>query len=327
MKAFRERNPIKVGLIGAAVLLVVGLVALSWERLPVIGGTTYTAEFTEAAGLKADNEVRVGGVKVGKVTDVELAGDHVVVSFRVRGAWLGDRTAAAIKIKTLLGQKTLALYPSGTAELDPVRPIPLERTRTPYDVNDAFGHLAKTVGAIDTDQLAEAFRTLSATFDSSTPQDVRAALNGMASLAKTISSRDDDLRKLLANTNKISTLMAGQSDNIAALFTDGRTLLAELNKRRTAIGNLLRSSQSLGKQLRGLVADNSATLKPALRQLQRVTTVLARNKSNLNAALALAGPFYRVVGETVASGPWIDNYLCGLIAQPGDGCVPPRGGR
>ncbi|MGH3469151.1 MAG: MCE family protein [Thermocrispum sp.] len=324
MISFRERNPVRVGLIGAAVLLVVGLTALYWESLPFIGGTTYTAEFTEAAGLKPDNEVRVGGVKVGKVTDVELAGEKVLVTFRVKGAWLGDRTTAAIKIKTLLGQKTLALEPEGTRELDPDKAIPRERTSTPYDVSDAFGDLATTAGEIDTDLLAGAFRTLSQTFDASTPHDVKSALRGLSALSETISSRDEQLRKLLSNTNKISKTMAGQKDNVAALITDGRTLLAAIGKRRDAIAELLSGSRSLAKQLSGLVRDNQAQLKPALTQLERVNTVLARNQRNLDRGLRLAGPFYRLVNDAVGNGPWVDNYVCGLVERPGSGCTPPK---
>lgn len=329
MKSFRERNPIGVGLIGGVVLLVIGLVALYWENLPGIGGTTYSAEFTEAAGLKVDNEVRVGGVKVGKVTDVELAGDRVLVSFRVKDAWLGDRTTAAIKIKTLLGQKTLALEPEGSRELDPDKPIPRDRTSTPYDVSDAFGDLASTAGEIDTDLLAGAFRTLSQTLDASTPEDVKSALRGLSALSKTISSRDEALRKLLSNTNKISKTMAGQQDNVAALITDGRTLLAAIDKRRDSISQLLRGSRALAKELSGLVAENEKQLRPALTQLERVNKVLVRNQNKLDHSLRLAGPFYRLVGAAVGNGPWIDNYVCGLVENKSGGCQPPRpnGGR
>ncbi|MGH3517798.1 MAG: MCE family protein [Haloechinothrix sp.] len=326
MTPFRQRNPVKVGVIGAVIMLVAGFAALNWEELPIVGGTVYTAEFAEAAGLKPDNEVRVGGVKVGKVTDVALAGDRVLVSFRIKGAWIGDKTTAAIKIKTLLGQKTLALEPYGSKDLDPENPIPLARTTTPYDVNDAFGELSKTVGHIDTDQLATAFSTLAQTFDASTTQDVRAALTGLASLSETISSRDEELRKLLDNTHEISKTMASQSGNIAALITDGRTLLAEIRKRRESIGLLLDGTRDLAKQIDGVVADNNKQLGPALEQLERVTVVLQRNQDNMDKSLRLAGPFYRIIGSAVDSGPWIDTYLCGLIKDTGvgAGCQPPK---
>ncbi|MDQ3578664.1 MAG: MlaD family protein, partial [Actinomycetota bacterium] len=101
MKPFRQRDPISIGVVG---LLVIGLAltaAINSDDLPVIGGgTTYTAEFTEAAGLAPDDEVRIAGIKVGSVSDVALDRDRVVVDFKVKDAWVGDRTRADIKIKT-----------------------------------------------------------------------------------------------------------------------------------------------------------------------------------------------------------------------------------
>ncbi|GAA5108677.1 MCE family protein [Haloechinothrix salitolerans] len=332
MTSFRERNPVRMGLIGLVAMLLLGFLALNWERLPVVGGTVYQAEFAEAAGLKPDNEVRIGGVKVGTVTDVSLASDRVLVSFRVDDAWVGDKTTASIEIKTLLGQKTLALEPFGTEDLNPDEPIPLARTSSPYDVNDAFGELSRTLGAIDTDELAEAFGTLTETFDATTPENVKAAMSGLASLSKTISSRDEELAKLLGNTSEITTTLAEQRGNVDALLTDGRTLLSEINKRANAIGRLLDGTRSLARELDGVVRDNQRQLRPALQRLKHVATVLERNQDNLNESLRLAGPFYRLVGDAVSNGPWIDVYLCGLIIEAGDApesCIPPKrtGGR
>jgi phospholipid/cholesterol/gamma-HCH transport system substrate-binding protein len=52
LKPLRERNPIVVAVIGIVILLVLGTLAYRADRLPVIGGgTTYSAYFSEAAGL------------------------------------------------------------------------------------------------------------------------------------------------------------------------------------------------------------------------------------------------------------------------------------
>lgn len=330
-KRFRERNPFWVGLIGGLVMVGVGLLTFYFEDLPVVGGgATYTAEFREAAGIKRGDEVRVAGVKVGEVTGVALDRDHVKITFRAKGVWLGDETVAAIKIKTLLGQKNLVLDPLGSKDLDPATPIPRERTITPYDVNDAFGDLAKTVEAIDTNVLAASFRTLSQAVSGTSPETVRGTLDGLAALSRTISTRDQDLKRLLENTAAFSTTIADRNAQFEALIKDGGVLLAELNRRRDAISALLTGTRDLGRQLSGLVADNQAQLGPALEQLERVTTVLQRNQDNLNRGLALAGPFYRLTGNIVANGHWVDTYVCGLLPPPGGGagCVPPRvGGR
>jgi len=221
MTPFRERNPVTIGAAGLVAIALFMLAAFRAEDLPLIGGgDIYYAQFSEAGGLKPNDEVRVAGVKVGEVTDVRLAGDHVEVLFRVRDTWVGNRTTAAIKIKTLLGQKNLVLDPVGNAELNPDQPIPAERTSSPYDVTAVFNDLASTVGAIDTDQLAQAFRVLSDTLGASAPQDVKTAFTGIAALSQTLASRDEELVKLFRNTNQVSKTLGGRSDQIAS---SGRT--------------------------------------------------------------------------------------------------------
>ena len=115
MKPFRERNPVIIGAISLAVIAALILAAFRAQDLPLIGGgDTYYAAFTEAGGLKPNDEVRIAGVRVGKVEKVELDGDHVKVTFRVEtDAEFGTETGAAIKVKTLLGAMFLALEPAG----------------------------------------------------------------------------------------------------------------------------------------------------------------------------------------------------------------------
>src|ERR687898_1956810 len=105
MRPFRERNPVIVGAVSLVVLAMVMVAALRADDLPIIGGgDTYHAMFTEAGGLKVNGEVRIAGVRVGKVNEVELAGDEVKVTFKVDDAAdFGGDTRAAIKVKTVLG--------------------------------------------------------------------------------------------------------------------------------------------------------------------------------------------------------------------------------
>jgi phospholipid/cholesterol/gamma-HCH transport system substrate-binding protein len=323
VRSFRERNPAPIGIVGTVVLVALAALVYFWPDLPGISGTSYEAEFSEAAGLRADDEVRVAGIKVGEVTDVALDVDRVVVTFRVEDAWIGDRTTAAIKIKTLLGRKFLALHPTGGTTQDPDARIGLDRTVTPYDVTKAFEGLANTAGAIDTDQLAASFRTISDTFADS-PAHVRSALDGLTALSQTISSRDDQLAQLLSNTRQITTTLAGSNTEFGKLLTDGDLLLTELNNRRDAIHDLLTGTTDLARQLSGLVADNQKQLGPALAQLDTVTDILTRYGDKLNQSLKLAGPYFRVANNGLGSGRWIDVYVCGLVRENSEPCVPPR---
>lgn len=331
-RPLRERNPVLVGAVGLLVLALTCLVAYDADALPVIGGgTTYSANFTEAAGLRSGNEVRVAGVKVGKVTGVSLDGARVKVSFRVRHTWIGDASTAAIGIKTLLGEKYLAVDPLGSRRQDPGRRIPTSRTTSPYDVTQALDGLGRTFGAIDTRQLAASFQTISDTFKD-TPASVRSAATGLSALSKTISSRDAQLADLLSGSRQLTKTLADQNSRFQTLLSDGDLLLGEIQRRRDAIHALLTGTQSLGAQLNGLVADNTRQLAPTLDALDRVTAVLLANQSSLDQALALVGPYYRLVGNTLGNGHWFDSYLCGLVPKsylpagtpPATGCMPPK---
>lgn len=313
MRSFGAVDPVKMALAGITTMTLGMAAALNADALPVIGGgTTYSAEFSDAGGLRADNDVRVAGVKVGKVSEIDLDGDRVVVSFRVKDAWLGDATSASIRIKNVLGQKYLALDPRGEAVLNPGAPIPLQRTTAPYDVLEAFRDLSKTVDDIDVDQLAKSFDTISATF-AETPSDVRAALDGLSKLSGTIASRDRQLGTLVANTRQVSQTLVDRDAEVQRLVEDGNALLLAISTRQQAIKNLLDGSKRLAAALDGIIADNDGRLGPVLEQLDQLTSMLQRNQDSLAKGIAAFAPAIRMLTNVAGNGHWIDGYLCGLI--------------
>jgi phospholipid/cholesterol/gamma-HCH transport system substrate-binding protein len=310
---FRDRNPVTIGAVSLAVIALLVLLAFNAESLPFIGGgTVYQAYFSESAGLKPDDPVRVAGVKVGKVDSLELDRGAVLVTFRVKDAFLGDQTEGAIQIETLLGAKYLALVPEGSTPLDPDTKIPLSRTASPYDVVQAFSDLSSTVHSIDTTQLATSFEVLSQTF-SGTPDEVKSSLQGLARLSQTISSRDDQLKQLLSATRSVTQVLADRNGEFTTLITDSNTLLQEVQARRQLIDQILTSTQQLSTQLSGLVADNTRTLTPALQQLSTVTQILEQNRENLGRTVANLAPFVRVFTNTLGNGRWFDSYVENLV--------------
>jgi phospholipid/cholesterol/gamma-HCH transport system substrate-binding protein len=334
LRPIRERNPVIVAVVGLVIMLALGSAAYAADDLPVIGGgTTYTADFTESAGLNPGDEVRVAGVKVGKVTGVKLDRGHVMVAFRVKDTWIGDRSTASIMIKTLLGDKYLAVDPLGAARQSSGARIPASRTTSPYDVTEAFNGLAQTFGQLDTERLGQSLEAISEAFRN-TPPNVRKSVEGLSALSRTISSRDAQLARLLAGTRKITGTLASQNAEFEALLRDGNLLLGELERRRDAIHALLVGTGKLSRELIGLVNDNERQIQPTLRALDQVTSTLKDNQSSLDRALRVVGPYYRLLGNTVGNGRWLDGYLCGLIPKnylppgtpPDKGCRPPKQG-
>lgn len=312
---FRERNPVVIGAVGLAVIAAMLAFAFNIDDLPLLAGRSYSAALSEAGGLKAGDDVRIAGVKVGKVRSVDLDGDHVRVDFRVEGATrLGSQTSASVRIKTILGQKFLMLEPAGKGELE--GEIPLERTVPAYDVVEAFSDLASTAEAIDTEQYATALDTIADTFRDS-PEEVRAAVDGLGRLSRTIASRDDQLRELLTHAEGVTGVLSERNQELVTLLADGDLLLQELRERREDIHTLLVSTVTLSRQLTALVRENRAQIRPALESLERVLATLRANQDSLDRSIELLVPFVRVFANTTGNGRWFDTYVQNLVPVPG----------
>jgi phospholipid/cholesterol/gamma-HCH transport system substrate-binding protein len=317
MKPFRERNPVIIGAASLAVIVLMVLAAFRAQDLPLIGGgDTYYASFAESGGLRVNDEVRIAGVRVGKVNSVELEDGAVKVGFKVKtDSTFGEDTEAAIKVKTLLGAMYLSLEPKGSGQLEEGTTIPVARTSSPFDVVDAFEGLAETSGEIDTDQLAKSLSTL-ADLTRSTPEEFREALTGVSALSRTVASRDQEINSLLQNLERVSTVLNARDEDIVTLMRDADVLFRALVSRRDAVHNLLVSTSKLSTELTQLVSQSRADLKPALNHLENVLAVLNKNQDNLDNSLRLMEPFYRVFANTLGTGPWFDTYIENLPPIP-----------
>lgn len=306
MKPFREMNKTVIGAV--SILVIVASLAGAFTLDRFIGGEEYQAEFSEAAGLKPNDEVRVAGVKVGKVLGMELARDRVVVRFRMKDATVGTRTRADIRIKTVLGRKFVMLTPEGAGELRPGDTIPLERTSSPYDVAEAFQGLSSTVEQIDEQQLARAFSTLADTFRD-TPDEVRSTLVGLSRLSGTIATRDAELKRLLSRSKGVTATLAARDEDLVGILSDTSLVLDELRRRREAIDQLLSSTTELSNQLIALTRENRAQLQPALQRLRGVVTVLRKNQANLEKSLQRLPVFTRLFANNLGNGRWFDTLV------------------
>ncbi len=313
---FRDRNPVVIGAAGLTAVTLLITAAFHVESLPLIGGgQTYSAAFSEAGGLKPGDEVRIAGVKVGKVDGVGLDGGHVKVTFRIddEDRKLGSRTGASIRVKTILGAKYLALQPKGEGRLKPGGEIPLKRTVPAYDVVEAFSDLTVTTEQIDKERLAAALDTLSTTFEDA-PDEVKASIQGLSKLSRTVASRDEALRTLLDHADGVTGVLAERRKEFSRLVRDGDKLLAEIHARREAIHALLKSSVALSVQLSGLVKDNRQAIGPALKRLNTVVRMLERNQASLDRSVRLLAPYARVFTNTLGNGRWFDSYIQNMVA-------------
>ena len=319
MKPFRERNLAVIGAVGVVLIAASVIIGFNFTRIPFLSATnTFSAYFEEAGGLTSDAPVQVSGVRAGQVQKITLTPEGVLVKFTVSDRIrLGDRTEAAIKTKSLLGNKVVDITSRGDGTLRET--IPLERTKSPYQLPDALGDLTSTISGLNTNQLSDALSTLSTTLRDTPPQ-VRAAVDGVARFSDTVNQRDAQLRKLLANANKATTVLSQRTNEVVRLIGDTNALLAQLRGENAALAQLSGNVSALAQQLKGFITENRQTLKPTLDKLNGVLTIIDNRKTEVQESIRGFSTYAMALGETLASGPFFKAYLANLVpgqfAQP-----------
>ena len=247
MKSFAERSRLLIGLTGTAVVIAIVLAGLNYQKLPLVNQRKdYSAYFADVAGLHTNAFVEVSGYPVGKVTGIKLDGPGVLVTFKVdKYIHLGDRTAAAVRTRALLGSEIVDVTPEGGGQL--AGPIPIDRTVSPYQLGDTLGDLASTISGLKTDQLSDSLATLAQTF-SDTPADLRNAVQGLARFGQTLDKRDAQLRNLLDNAAKVSGVLGKRTDEVVSLVKDTNTLLAQLRTQTAALDQIAGNISAVSQQ-------------------------------------------------------------------------------
>lgn len=322
MKPFRERNPIAVGLVSVGVLIVLMGFAFSLDRLPFLRGVyTVRAHFADAAGLTPDNEVRVAGLKVGKVNSVELAErdargvtDRVLVEMEVSdGIDLGDRTEGEIKLKTILGAKFVELVPKGSEALDGV--IPLERTRIPFEIYEVANRTVGTIGELDADALNESLRALADLFDDP-DGNLGRALDGLSAATDGLKEREAEIEDLVRYGSDILETLGSRSEALGRIFDSGAELLGALSARRDSLARFVDGSNQLAAELSDLLADTRGDLDPALEALHRTLLVVRKDIAPLEDALRTLGPAAKSFGSVFLQGHWGDVWIQTILDLP-----------
>ncbi|MUL66326.1 mammalian cell entry protein [Mycobacterium sp. CBMA 234] len=305
-----EKDPLRTGILGVFTVACLVLISFGYTGLPFWPqGKNYSAFFNDAGGITPGSDVRVSGIKVGKVGDVELSGTSAKVNFTVeRQILVGDQSLVSIKTDTVLGQKSLWVTPKGAKE---ATVIPLGRTTTPYTINTALQDLGENSSELDKPQMEQALKVLTDTLHDATPQ-LRGALDGVATLSRSLNKRDQALEQLLGHAKKVSDTLAQRADQVNKLVTDGNQLFAALDQRREALGTLISGIRGVSQQLSGFVADNKREFGPALKQLNLLMDQLLQRKEHISEALKRLPGYATALGEVVGNGPGFNINLYGL---------------
>lgn len=314
---------LRLGVITVVVITVTLGGLLGLQRLG-LGETTYEADFAQAAGLSAGDQVTVAGVHVGSVQGLRLAGDKVVVTLEIdKDVHLGAATRAGIKLTTLLGARYVELKPGGSGELSGKR-IPLANTEVPYTLQESLQDATTTFEAVDAEKIARSMTSLSEQLQGS-PEILPQALDNVAHLSSVLAGRRDQIGALLRSTQRIAELLGGQQRSLGILMTQGRDVLGDLAARKQMIVRLVDATTDLVHQLQPVLVGDRGQMDELLSSLDGILTAVGKNDALFRNTLQMMPVplrnFTNATGNgnefdfSSSGGTLIDSIMCAISGR------------
>jgi phospholipid/cholesterol/gamma-HCH transport system substrate-binding protein len=271
-----ERNPVVIGIIAAVVIAAGTGFALLMTRGIFDRGHEVTAIFADAAGLSVDDQVLAAGLRVGRVTGVELNGDRVEVSFIVSGDLPSD-TRARIAVQNLLGRRQLHLMAGSNWDnlLRTGDVIPLRQTSTPVDVPE-FGETGEHLYREQDQEALQAVVTSLADIVEDKQDEVGDLIDGLTRVADTVAEQREDLHLTIEGAERFFAAFRDRDEEIVRIVDSFGTTLELLVERRPDLERLLRNTGDSATLLADLVIQERQTLDTMLTQLHRDLRVVDR---------------------------------------------------
>ena len=265
------RTALKFGAFVAVCLFFTGYLAFTIGNLDVrdpLGRQTYSvsATFDDVTGLLVDDNVKVAGVVVGKVTSVHTEAGKAVVSFDIDNdhADIPKDSSAAIRWRNLIGQRYVYLYPGDSAEALEDGDV-IAKTASVVDLGELFNRLGPIVGAIDPAQVNEFLDTITAALDGR-EDEVGKALDDLAVLTHGLASRDDSIHRLIGNLDTVAQTVNQRDAQIETMLQNLITLSDTFGDNTATLDAALVELGSFGSELDDLLAEQQHGDRPPPRQ-------------------------------------------------------------
>ena len=275
---------------------------------------SYAATFTDASGLHSGDNVRVAGVRVGRVDAVKLRDNKAWVKFTVEADQPVLRsTGVAIRYQNLIGQRYLALVPgAGSAEpLPPGTEIPVTQTQNAFDltvVTNGFQPLFEVLSPDDINRLsAQLIGVLQGEGGS-----ITGLLRTTAELSGKLADRDEVIGRVITNLAQVATDVGSRDAEVDALIGQLRRFADAAAKDRRQIGSSIAALADLTDATTGLLTDIRPLLRTDLEKLNKVLATYAQAKGPFGEAVKGLPMALAAFARQMQYGSWINIYICNL---------------
>lgn len=312
---------IKLGIFTVVSVLVTGLLAAIMGNIGFGSGTEYKALFTTASMLEKGDDVRIAGVSVGEVREVEhYERDKALVTFRVKSdVPLTTSSTAEVRFLNLVGDRYLALEAgadAGAARLGSGDTIPIDQTSPALDLTTLFNGFKPLFQALSPEQVNELSMNLVQVLQGEGGT-VAGLLDKTASLTTTLADRDQLIGEVIDNLNTTLSTVDSRSEQVTQLVTELEGWMTDLAADRKLIGSSLDNISALTVEVAGLLQGTRPALKSDIAQLRRLAALLNKEK-NKNVITELVDRLPESMSDqtrTGTYGSWYNYYVCGFSGE------------
>lgn len=266
------RRSVKVQLVAFLLLtlLTVSLLSARYVGLydRVAGGQYHvTADFEQSGGIFVGSEVSYRGVTVGRVDDLRLSKDGVIVDAKIqRGVKIPKDTKVVVENRSAVGEQYLDFQPRSDKgpDLADGDAIPRKDTAYPLRVDTLLLDLDQTVNSVDKQDLATV----------------------VDELGKGFADGGQDLQRLLDSGDALTRSATEALPETIKLIDDGRIVLDTQRDTAGDVKVFAKNFADLSETLKASDGDLRLILDRGAVASRELDTLVRDNRGNLAALLA-----------------------------------------
>lgn len=326
----RGQTSIRKPLIGFSLFAIVALLLtyVIWSTLErSLPGDTYSfsALFDDASGLASGDDVRMAGVRVGRVGSIDLDHGRAKVTFDVQNDQpMFTSTKAAIRYQNLIGQRYLALsLAPGAASTPLAAGSTLQQpSEDSFDVTKLLAGFQPVFETLQPEQINALSEGIIQAFQGNAVS-LSYTVAQVGKLANDMANRDQVIGAIIDNLSAVMGDLARQGKQVGTVVDSISKLIANLNQNSAAFG---RSVSEIGQTASGfadVLTQTRGDLASAATDARVATNTLINNGAKLDGLATnlpvFLGHFPMVLGE----GAYLNIYACDLDIAIGDVLFPP----
>src|SRR4051812_40823835 len=278
-----------------AVLAVVAALVLA--ALPGQDKKYLTASFPRTVSLYEGSDVRILGVPVGKVESVQPSGTDVTVKMWYDAKYDVPKDAQAVIISpAIVGDRFVQLTPvyhRGDGVLADNARLASSSTSTPLELDEIYQSIDDLTVALGPDG-ANRKGALTSLLDSTAKnfagqgQQFHQTISDLGRFTKTL---DDNKEELFGTAREIERFVnaLAENDGTVRRFNDSLTSAADLlEDERSDLAAALRNLGVAMKAVESFVRENRSALSRNIKGLDRVSSVLVKQRAALDEVLQVA---------------------------------------